>query len=254
MNAKNARNILLCRRPTGEDDSDPSVKRALDVAAKDPSLAAELEKQTVFDLGRAGELRNIPLNGDARTQICEAARSFLALHGAERTPLGRNAALAVGVGVLLLVCLLVWMFLGRAGTFPDEAVKIAAAGVKATPEQFDPVEEKAGGLQDWFALKGLDTFRIPPEFAQFEVVGVRIFTVENEPVAQVAVPENAMYFYCFLSQPFGINVVPEGTWRITESDRLALAVREEKGLCFLVAFRGSKREMKSLLEKAGALR
>ena len=54
MNAKTARQILLCRRPTGEDDSDPSVKRALDVAAKDPSLAAELEKQTVFDLGLCG--------------------------------------------------------------------------------------------------------------------------------------------------------------------------------------------------------
>jgi hypothetical protein len=63
-----------------------------------------------------------------------------------------------------------------------------------------------------------------------------------------------MYFYCFSSQPLGINVVPEGSWRITESDRSVLAIREEKGMCFLVAFRGSKRDMKGLLEKGGALR
>jgi hypothetical protein len=254
MNAKSARNVLLCRRPTGEDDSDPLVKRALDFAAKDASFAAELEEQTNFDRDRATEMRSIPIPADARSQIVEAARSFLTLHAAERTPLGRHAALAVGVGVLLLICLLVWIFLGRAGTFPDEAVKIAAAGAKAGPEQFDPVEEKADGLQDWFALKGFEAFRLPPEFARFDAVGVRIFTVENEPVAQVAIPEHAMYFYCFSSQPFGITVVPEGSWRITESDRLALAIREEKGLCFLIAFRGSKRDMKNLLERTGAIR
>ena len=127
-------------------------------------------------------------------------------------------------------------------------------GRQSDTQSVRSVEEKADGLQDWFTLKGFDNFRVPPEFAQFDVVGVRIFTVDNEPVAQVAVPENLMYFYCFSSQPLGINVVPEGSWRITESDRPVLAIREEKGMCFLVAFRGSKKDMKSLLEKAGALR
>jgi hypothetical protein len=88
----------------------------------------------------------------------------------------------------------------------------------------------------------------------FDAVGVRLFTVDNEPVAQVLVPENVMYFYCFASQPFGINVVPEGSWRITEADRSVLAIREEKGMCFLIAFRGSKQDMKNLLERTGALR
>ena len=63
----------------------------------------------------------------------------------------------------------------------------------------------------------------------------------TSPSRKWLVPENIMYFYCFPSQPFGINVVPEGSWRITESDRSVLAIREEKGMCFLVAFRGSKR-------------
>ena len=54
------------------------------------------------------------------------------------------------------------------------------------------------------------------------------------PVAQVAVPRMRCIFTAFPSQPFGINVVPEGSWRITESDRLVTAIREEKGMCFLV--------------------
>jgi hypothetical protein len=140
------------------------------------------------------------------------------------------------------------MFLGRAGTFPNEALKIAAAGSKATPNQFDPVEEKAGALQDWFALKGFDNFQVPEPLANLEVVGVSLFTVENEPVAQVLVPENVMYIYSFASQPFGINIVPEKSWRITEADRSVLAIREEKGMCFLISFRGSKQDMKNLLK------
>jgi hypothetical protein len=254
MNAKRARQILLCRRPSGEDDSEPAVRRALAIAARDGSLGAELQRQTVFDRACSQELESIPLDADSRAQINEAARAFVTRRGTGRTQVGKHAAFAVGVGFLLLTGLLVWIFLGRAGTFPAEALKIAATGAKASPTQFDSVEEKAGALQDWFALKGFDKFHIPPEFAPFDVVGVRIFNVDNEPIAQVAVPQNVMYFYSFPAQPFGISVVPEGSWRITESDRSVLAIREEKGMCFLVAFRGSKNDMKGLLEKAGALR
>jgi hypothetical protein len=254
MNAKSARQILLCRRPSGGDDSEPAVRRALAVAARDRSLTEELQRQTAFDRACSQELEVIPLDANARAQIEEAARAFVARRGTGRTQVGKHAAFAVGVGFLLLIALLVWMFLGRAGTFPAEALKIASTGAKASLDHFDPVDEKAGALQDWFALKGFDNFHIPPEFAAFDVVGVRIFSVDNEPVAQVAVPQNAMYFYTFPAQPFGISVFPEGSWRITESDRSVLAIREQKGMCFLVAFRGSKSDMKGLLEKAGALR
>jgi hypothetical protein len=224
------------------------------VAAKESSLGAELKEQTAFDRACSEELESLSLDADSRSQIEKAARAFAAKRGGGRTQVGKHAAFAVGVGFLLLVGLLIWILLGRAGTFPSEAIKIAAAGAKATPAQFDPVEEKAASLQDWFALKGFENFHIPPEFAHFDVVGVRIFTVENESVAQVAVPEKVMYFYSFPSQPFGIRVVPEGSWRITESDRSVLGIREEKGMCFLVAFRGSKEDMRVLLEKVGALR
>jgi len=254
MTSKAARQVLVCRRPTGEDDSDPLMKRALVVAAKDKSLGAELASQSAFDQACADDLDAIRLDADSIAQIDNGARAFTAKRGKGRTQVGNHAAFAVGVGFLFLIALLVWMFLGRAGTFPNEALKIATTGAKATPNQFDAVEEKASALQDWFALKGFDNFQVPAELADFDAVGVRLFTVDNEPVAQVLVPENVMYFYCFASQPFGINVVPEGSWRITEADRSVLAIREEKGMCFLIAFRGSKQDMKNLLERTGALR
>jgi len=105
-------------------------------------------------------------------------------------------------------------------------------------------------------LKGYDNFRVPPGFENFAVVGVRSFKVENEVIAQAAVlqDENTIFFYSFPTQPFGISVNPEKSWRITEADRSVLAIREEDGTGFMIAFRGTKADMETLLEQSGAAR
>jgi hypothetical protein len=157
------------------------------------------------------------------------------------------ATLAVGVGFLLLVGVLVWNFLGRAGAFPEEALKIATEGISAAPEQFDPVEERAGAIGDWFMLKGFDGFRVPPGLEQANVVGVRMFKFENETVASALVLENQMYLFAFRGGPLGVSVTPEKTWRITETKRNVLALREEGGYCFMIAFRGTAEDMRRFL-------
>ena len=95
------------------------------VAAREVALAEEFEKQSAFDRACASDLETISLDENSRAQIEEGARAFAAKHGGARARIGKHATFAVGIGFLLLVGLLVWMFLGRAGTFPDEAVKIA---------------------------------------------------------------------------------------------------------------------------------
>jgi hypothetical protein len=101
-------------------------------------------------------------------------------------------------------------------------------------------------------LKGFDRFRVPPALEKIPVVGVRLFKSENEPVAQALVLENRMSVFCFNGRPFGINV-PPGAWKIGEGERLALAIREENGVSVLLAFRGTKDQMRQFLENAGAL-
>lgn len=199
----------------------------------------------------AGELNSLPLDARAEEQIEDAAKELSAQHDEGRLSVRNPATLAVGFGFLLLVAVLVWYFLGQAGVFPDEAIKIATEGMQASPEQFEPVEERAGALQDWFMLKGNDIFRVPMQFENFTVAGVRSFKVENELIAQAAVPENAMYFFSFASQPFGITVAPEKSWRITEAGRSVLAIREENGVCFMIGFRGAKSDMVRVLREAG---
>jgi len=227
---------------------DSDVERVLEVDAK---TLVTLREQNPIDAGLGVELRNSELPEDARDQIAEAATSLGAK--GNRSLLSHPSAIAVGIGFLLLIAVVVWNMMGRAGTFPDEAMKIATTGGKASPDQFQVVETKAGDLEDWLMLKGFENFKVPPGLEHFPAVGVRIFRVENEPVAQAAiVSEKPIYFYSFASRPLGVTVVPEGRWRITEADGWVLAIREDSGTCFMVAFRGNKEQMQRLLENRSA--
>ena len=249
MTPKAARPLLLARRPNGQDDV--QLKDALAAAAGSPELETEVQQWLAFDKTLSEELFALPLDAETASRL-ESASETLRAKRSSRVSLRNPATIAVGVGFLLLVAVLVWNFLGRAGTFPDEGVKIATTGGKAAPAQFDEVQEKAEHLPDWFMLKGFDDFRIPPGFGKFDAVGVRLFRVEDETVAQVAVAaDHPMYLYSFRAQPFGISVYPEGTWRFTEADQWSLAIREEKGVCFLVALRGNKNDLRRVMESAG---
>lgn len=251
MNPKLARQLLALRRANGADDESPSVKKALAAAKTDPALSSLLSAQETLNTEGQAAVQSLELPPQAETDISDAAHAFSQRHDGHRFSVRNPATLAVALGFLLLIGVLTWHFLGQAGVFPEEAIKIATAGAGARPDQFDSLEEKAGQLQDWFMLKGFDNFRVPPGLENLDVVGVRLFKSENEWVAQAAASENTMFLYCFPSQPFGIDVPPEKSWRITEADRTVLAIREEDGVCFMISFRGTKAEMEQFLRKTG---
>lgn len=251
MTPKLARQHLALRRPNGADDSSAEMKAALDTAHGDSMLTEALDAQITQDTQGSALLSALDLPPQATTDIEAAAHAFSHRHSGAKVSLRNPATLAVALGFLLLIAVLTWHFLGQAGVFPDEAIRIATEGAAARPDQFDQVEDKSGQLQDWFMLKGFDDFRVPPGFENFDVIGVRLFKSDNEPIAQAAVAENTMFFYCFASQPLGIDVRPEKSWRITEVDRTVIAIREERGVCFMISFRGTKQQMEQFLRQTG---
>jgi hypothetical protein len=248
MSLKSARQFLAIHPPEPTDSR--GVDRARKALAKSPALLAEYEAQVALDKAVSSALAGFEVPpevvGDLGAQVAaiSAARSRRRFN--PRDP----AMLAVAIGFLLLVAVLAWHFLGRAGIFPEEALTIATEGAKLRAEQFEVVEDKAGSLEDWFVLKGFDRFHVPAKFANFEVAGARIFKIENRPVAVLAVPENHMFFLVFDPEPLGIEVHPEGSWRIAEFDyKFAAAIREEKGMCFMVVIKGTKKDLARLIEK-----
>ena len=215
-----------------------AVQKSQDLLKADPTIETGPLLHEL-DLGPKGE-----------KDVEEAARAMADKHDGQWISVRNPALIAVALGFLLMIGVLTWYFLGQAGTFPDDAMQVATLGALASPEQFDAVDSTTSQLQDWFMLKGFDNFHPAPGFEKYHAVGVRIFKYENEPIAQVLIPENTMFFYSFAAEPLGINVTPEKTWRIAELGRSVVAIREEKGVCFLISFRGKKEQMEQLLEKA----
>ncbi len=246
MSPKSARQFLAIQFP--EPQGSREVDRALDALGKAPVLLAEYEGQVALDKATGAALAAVEIPPAVLSDLDARATGISTARSKRRFNPRDPAMLAVGIGFLLLIALLAWHFLGRAGVFPEEALTIAAEGAKLRTDQFEVVEEKAGNLEDWFVLKGFDRFHVPAKFANFEAAGARIFKIENRPVAVLAIPENFMFFLVFDPAPLGIEIHPEGTWQFTEFDyKYAAAIREEKGMCFMVVIRGKAKDLVRLV-------
>ena len=248
MSPNSARQGLAIHPPEPPDSRE--VAKALEALAKSPPLLAEYEVQVALDKAVHSALKGLDLPPEVVGDLGARAEAISAARSRRRFNPRDPAMLAVAIGFLLLVAVLAWHFFGSAGIFPEEALTIATEGSKLRAEQFEVVEDKAGALEDWFVLKGFDRFHVPAKFASFDVVGARIFKIENRPVAVLAVPENHMFFLVFDPVPLGIEIHPEGSWRIAEFDyKFAAAIREEKGMCFMVVIKGTKKDLAQLIEK-----
>lgn len=74
MNPEEARLILHCRRPLGQDDADPAIAEALAVLRADPAAAAEIEADTRFDTQFAACVRSLPVPSSLRGNILAGRR------------------------------------------------------------------------------------------------------------------------------------------------------------------------------------
>ena len=246
MSPKSARQLLAVHFPGSTDSRE--VTRALDVLGKAPVLLAEYEAQVALDKATGDILASVGIPEAVLNDLDARAATISTSRKKHRFNPRDPAMLAVGLGFILLIALLTWHFLGRAGVFPEEALTIAAEGAKIRAEQYEVVEDKAGNLEDWFVLRGFDRFHVPAKFANFEAAGARIFKIDNRPVAVLAIPENYMRFLIFDPAPLGIKIHPEGSWQFTEFDyKYAAAIREEKGMCFMVVINGTAKDLARLV-------
>ena len=248
MSPKSARQFLAIQIPEPPDSRE--ISRARNALAKSPGLLEEYGAQIAVDKAARSVLAGVEIPPSVLGDLGEKAAVVSAARSRRRFNPRDPAMLAVAIGFLLLVAVLAWHFLGRAGVFPEEALTIAAEGAKLRTEQFDVVEDNAGHLEDWFVLKGFERFHVPEKFANYQAAGARVFKIENRPVAVLAIPENFMFFLVFDPVPFGISIRPEGSWQIAEFDnKFAAAIREEKGMCFMVVIKGDSKDLARLIKK-----
>lgn len=157
--------------------------------------------------------------------------------------------LAAGFALLLVLGFGIWSMLAKADSISGEAElrQLLAEATSAGAEAYEPVESRLTELADWFVLKGIDSFRAPPGFGMQQTLAARVFQFEGTKVAAAILPDQEMLVFVFEGAALGINVQPEGSWRIFEAGQDAFAVMQNGKMCFLVAKRGSEKSLEKAL-------
>jgi hypothetical protein len=166
----------------------------------------------------------------------------------------RTILIAVGVGIVATIVLLVFVITDRLTTFEgaDRISDLLDSANNLNGDEFEPVETTAGDLEDWFFLKhGLEHYAVPKQFADLKTVGCRIFKFNGATVAQIeAISERKLLLYLFPADDLGIKV-GNRHWEIVEADNWVGGLTGANDTCFVVAFQGTKGEMKEFLTQRG---
>jgi hypothetical protein len=114
--------------------------------------------------------------------------------------------------------------------------------------ELEPMSTEVWRLGDWFYMRGFEGFAVPPEIASLPVVGSRVFKMDGIPVAQLAVEKQNSIVYVFRPGDFRMRLEDGADWRIFDHIGWAAALRRQGETCTMIAFRGSKLDMKSMLQ------
>lgn len=246
MNPRVARRILSTYLEDTHSDPAPQVQNALKTIKESPELDQEFQKQVALDKRVQAIFEKIVVPDDAMQKLASQIDSAPARRFNPRDP----AMLSVLIGFLLLVAVLTWNFLGRPAAFPSDALGMAEQILKSDDQPFESVDQPAGSLEDWFVLKGFDGFKVPARLAKYQVDEAAILKIDNQPVAIVSIPDQNAQFVAFSSKLSGIEITPYGTWRMTQLDlENSIAIREEKGMCFMVIRRGNLDDLEFFLKQ-----
>lgn len=247
MNLKAAALFLACHRE-GVESPDSRIRKAAELAKKDPDLNQLLERQSGFDAKIFSQLAAVQ-PPERLEQIANAAEQHpLSLRNCLKNPVFLSGA----VGCLLLIGVIVFFTLQNLSRFPgkDAVEEILSSADSMSGAELEPVHTEAGKLGDWFFLKyQSERYGVPSEFASWKAVGCRMFKLGGHPIAQIAVEDN-LIFFVFRAADFGVQLPAQAhPWHIFEQEGWAAAVRQDGENCFMMAFVGSRKEMEQLLEK-----
>jgi hypothetical protein len=248
MNAQTAETLIRCHRPGKA--SDARTQKAVKFAEQDPELQKKLSEQIQFDEQIIDVIHYIKPPDNLRQKLS----TLSAQPGAEKASLKRQvinpAVLTAILGVILFVGVVAFFVMERMEKFPGhESVEgLLGTAAKMTGAEFEPLTTTTSQLGDWLYMRGYEGYEVPPEVAALPVVGSRVFHYDNRTVAQAAIDKHESLLYQFHASEFGVQLPPDGDWVVLKKDEWVGAIRQHGDHCFLVAFRGSKAEMRVFLQ------
>ena len=242
MNVRTAENLIACHRDGMRADA--SVQKALKMSESDELLRAKLKANAAFDAQIVEAIHFIKPPDSLRKRIaaCGGSRQ---LHKNARHP----TILCAIAGGLLAIGFLVYLEVEKRAGFPgkESAARMVDQLSHMTGVELEPKKDTVGGLADWFMLRGFDEMVLPPDLASLHAVGARTFQWAGHAVGQVAIDQHATILNVFRASDFEIELEDGGDWKIFAQDEWAAAIRQRRGVCTLLAFRGSVEEMQEFV-------
>ena len=251
MKNEEAAILMQCHCPGLPGTEDPRIAKAVKAAEKIPALQPELSRQRALDEQQLTALEQVGLPPTLLAKLVEG-------HSAGAKKLGGKAFLLQPIGMAIVIgaaVLLGWggvALWNHAHSFPgkDSVMRMVEVNDEMTGMEMEPKKETAVALNDWFFDKyGFEDYFVPGGFQNYEAAGARLFKQDDQPVAQVAIPDNNMVFFSFKAEDFGVNL-PNDQWQIFTVGDWVAAVQQHDEECFMVTFRGSEEDMQALLQQA----
>ena len=252
MNPQTAETLLRCYRPGKPADS--KTEKAMRLAEEDPELGKILRAQIEFDEQIIDAIHFIKPPDNLRQKLSDLSVK------PEKTRLGKQvinpAVLTALLGIIVILGIVVFFVFERIDKFPGrEAVEnmLNSAG-KMSGTELETVSTTAGQAGDWFYMRGYDGFEAPAELTELPVIGSRVFRIDGRTVAQILIGTGDQVkvnppclIFQFHASEFGVQLPPDGDWKVVTEDDWAGAIRQHGDHCFLVTFRGTKVEMQDFL-------
>lgn len=249
MKSEEAAIFMQCHCPGLPGTEDPRVGKAVRIGEKDVALQGELTRMRALDERCLTAVEQVMLPAALLARLA-------ASDGAGVPKLSGKAVLLQPVVVAIVIgaaTLLGWggvTLYNRASSFPgkDSVMRMVEVNDEMTGMEMEPKKDTAAALDDWFFDKyGFEDYWLPKGFGDYETAGARLFKQDDEPVAQVAIPDHNMVFFSFKAEDFGVNL-PNDKWHTFNDGEWVAAVRQHDEECFMVTFRGSAGDMKDFLK------
>lgn len=261
MNSDEAKFILQARRPNGSDDQTPTMREALDQAARDPLLGEWLSKQERFDASVANALRQVQPPTDLRALILAGAAAQSTKRDA-RAWWRRTPWLAMAASLTLIATLGTVAFIrlnpsgtsvaGHTESMPAnlatlrELALAESAGMHGDGVHADQI----GDLGRWLETPGQRlTVGLPVDFAGLQALGCRTLTVAGREVLEVCFQRDQVY-HLYIARRSDFAPAAQGDSTSPEiliKDGLAVASWTKGDLVHILAAKGDDSVVSSLL-------
>jgi hypothetical protein len=248
--SRRERELISCAPVDERKIDDRTLRGAVARAAK----LEEFKSQQQFDRAVAALVRDLSIPVEIAawfTSEALIARPKWTWKRAARNP----ALAAIATAVLVIAGVFVLKFIEHLHDFPgsNKARRLLSVANSSRSVLLDPVRTDAGALSDLFFMKhNLERYEVPPEFAEFQTLGCRVFDDDEAGrVAQIWVTEKRMQFFLFPAErdPKTGTAPDFSDWRFVEQEGWSGAVQQQHGVLFMAAIRGDEKQLAPYLNK-----